>query len=67
MNINDFKIKLEFTIEEMNMIFRFLGSIPHDQVWGLIKNLNEQVEPQLAPPESFTENDLNNNDNEHPF
>jgi hypothetical protein len=67
MDINDFKIKLEFSIEEMNMIFRFLGTIPYDQVWGLMKNLQEQVDTQLVPPESFTDNNINNNDNEHPF
>lgn len=53
MDINDYRIKLEFTIEEMNMIFRFLGTIPYDQVWGLMDNLKQQVDKQLVPPENF--------------
>ena len=53
MEIEDFKIKLEFTVEEMNKIFSFLGSIPYDHVWGLVQNIRDQVDKQLIPPENF--------------
>jgi hypothetical protein len=53
MDINDFKIKLEFTIEEMNMVFRFLETIPYGEVSGLMENVKKQVDEQLVPIESF--------------
>jgi hypothetical protein len=53
MDPNEFRIKLEFTIDEMNQIFRFLGSQPYDVVSVLIQNLRNQIDPQLVPPEDF--------------
>jgi hypothetical protein len=63
MDINDFRINLTFTIEETNMIFGFLGKLPHDEVSGLIGELKRQIEPQLIPPENF---DDFSNDTDHP-
>lgn len=53
MDINDFRIKLEFTIEEMNMVFRFLETIPYGEVAGLMENVKKQVDEQLVPIEFF--------------
>jgi hypothetical protein len=64
MEMQNFKIKLEFNIEEMNMIFEFLGTIPYDRVWGLMGNLKEQVDKQLIPPEDF---DVSGQETDHPL
>ena len=53
MDINDFKFKLEFSIEEMNMVFKFLETIPYGQVAGLYDNVKKQVDKQLLPMDSF--------------
>ena len=53
MDINEFKFKLEFGIEDMNNIFRFLETIPYGEVAGLIENLKQQIDQQLVSPESF--------------
>lgn len=62
MDINEFRINLVFTIEEMNMIFKILGSAPYDDVARLIENVKDQVDKQLVPPESFE-----GNETEHPL
>jgi hypothetical protein len=53
MDINEFKIKLVFSIEEMNMVFRFLETLPYGEVAGLMDNVKKQVDEQLIPVESF--------------
>jgi hypothetical protein len=53
MKLEDFKIKLEFTVDEMNQIFRFLGRTPYDDVAGLIDHLKKEVDKQLIAPEDF--------------
>jgi hypothetical protein len=53
MDINDFKIKLVFSIEEMNMVFRFLETIPYGEVAGLMESVKKQVDEQLIPVEAF--------------
>lgn len=53
MLIEDFRIKLEFSIEEMNMVFKFLESIPYGQVAGLYDNIKKQVDVQLLPMDAF--------------
>ena len=68
MDINNFKIKLEFTIEEINMVFKFLGSNPYDQVAGLIDELKRQIDPQLIPLEDLDyPDDINKESTDHPF
>ena len=68
MNINDFRIKLEFNVEEINMVFKFLGSNPYDQVAGLIDELKRQIDPQLIPLEEVdTPEDINKESTDHPF
>jgi hypothetical protein len=48
MDIENFRIKLEFNVEEMNLIFKFLESIPYGQVAGLYENIRSQIDPQLV-------------------
>jgi hypothetical protein len=67
MKMEDFKLKLEFSIDEINMIFKLLGNIPYDIVSGLIDDIKRQIEPQLLPPESFDEAPEINSQTDHPF
>ena len=53
MDIENFRIKLEFNVEEMNLIFGFLETIPYGQVAGLYENVKKQVDAQLIPLENF--------------
>ena len=48
MDIENFRIKLEFNVEEMNLIFKFLESIPYGEVAGLYENIRSQIDPQLV-------------------
>jgi len=57
MNINEFRLKLEFSIEEINDIFKFLETIPYGQVAGIIENFKQQIDSQLVPAESFDDFD----------
>jgi len=41
-------IKLELTIEEVNMILRTLGKHPFEEVVLLINKIKQQGEPQVA-------------------
>lgn len=41
-------IKLELTIDEVNMILRTLGKHPFDEVVLLINKIKAQGEPQVA-------------------
>lgn len=66
MNINDFKINLSFSIDEMNMIFRFLETLPYGEVAGLMENLKKQVDSQLLPPESFDDFPGETNNTDYP-
>jgi hypothetical protein len=65
MKIEDFRINLTFTIEEINMMFKFLEEIPYGRVAGLIEELKKQVDEQLVEPESF-DSDVES-DTEHPL
>ena len=58
MNIEDFKLNLQFSIEEMNLIFKFLETIPYGQVSGLYENIKQQVDTQLVSPSEFDNNKL---------
>jgi hypothetical protein len=65
MKIEDFRINLTFTIEEINMMFKFLEEIPYGRVAGLIEEIKKQVDEQLVEPESF-DSDVDS-DTEHPL
>jgi hypothetical protein len=53
MKIEEFRINLEFSVDEMNMVFNFLETIPYGQVAGLYENIKKQVDAQLVPMDSF--------------
>jgi len=41
-------MKLELTINDVNMILQALGNAPYAQVFELVEKIREQVQPQLA-------------------
>lgn len=41
-------IKLELTVDEVNMILRTLGKHPFEDVVALINKIKQQGEPQVA-------------------
>lgn len=41
-------IKLDLTIEEVNVILRSLGKHPFDEIANLIVKIKQQGEPQVA-------------------
>ena len=46
-------IKLELTIEEVNLILGVLGELPTKVgAWPLVMKIKDQAEPQVPPPES---------------
>jgi hypothetical protein len=44
-------MKLELTIEEINVIMQALGNAPYAQVAALVQKIREQVQPQVAAPQ----------------
>lgn len=44
-------IKLEFTIEETNLILEALGQMPFARVYTIIGRIQEIARKQLAPPQ----------------
>jgi len=42
-------MRLELTIEQINVIMSALGNAPFIQVEGIINEIRKQVQPQLAP------------------
>ena len=42
-------MRLELTIEQINLIMSALGNAPFIQVEGIINEIRKQVQPQLAP------------------
>jgi len=42
-------MRLELTIEQINIIMSALGNAPFVQVEGIINEIRKQVQPQLAP------------------
>ena len=42
-------MRLELTIEQINLIMSSLGNAPFIQVEGIINEIRKQVQPQLAP------------------
>jgi len=45
-------IKLELTIDEVNVILRTLGKHPFEEVVALINKIKQQGEPQVAAMEA---------------
>lgn len=41
------KLKLDLTIDEVNLILKALGDLPFSQVFELIGKINEQASEQL--------------------
>ena len=44
-------MKLELTLEEINVIMSALGNMPYAQVASLVEKVRNQVQPQLNPTE----------------
>ena len=42
-------MRLELTIEQINLIMSALGNAPFIQVEGIINEIRKQAQPQLAP------------------
>jgi len=40
-------LKLELTLEEINIVFAGLGKLPFEAVFQVVKKVEEQVGPQL--------------------
>lgn len=45
-------MKLDLTIQEINMILQALGNAPYAQVFELVQKIREQAAAQLAQEES---------------
>jgi hypothetical protein len=43
-------VKLDLTINEVNIIMQALGNMPYAQVFELIQKIREQAQPQVAVP-----------------
>ena len=41
-------VKIEITLDELNLIFKALGDRPFNEVYELIGKLNDQVNEQLG-------------------
>jgi len=47
----NFVIKLELSVEEVNAILNVLGELPTKSgAWPLVMKIKEQAEPQVPPP-----------------
>jgi hypothetical protein len=42
-------VKLELTINEINIIMQALGNMPYAQVFELVQKIREQAQPQITP------------------
>jgi len=42
-------VKLELTVEQINLVMQALGNAPYVQVEGIINEIRKQIVPQLAP------------------
>ena len=42
-------MKLDLTLEQINVIMQALGNAPFVQVEALVNEIRKQVQPQLAP------------------
>lgn len=45
--MNNDKITLQFSVEEVNTILKALGDLPFNQVYDLIGSIHEQANQQL--------------------
>jgi hypothetical protein len=44
-------MKLDLTINEVNLILQALGNAPYAQVFELVQKIREQAQSQIAPQE----------------
>jgi hypothetical protein len=47
-------VKLDLTIEQINVVLQSLAQGPYAQVEGVIREIRSQVQPQLVPKEAET-------------
>lgn len=52
------KVKLELTINEVNLMFAGLGKLPYEAVFNLVETIRSQVGPQLKNEQPMQEGDL---------
>lgn len=45
-------MKLDLTVQEINLILQALGSAPYVQVFELVQKIKEQAQPQLTEEKS---------------
>jgi hypothetical protein len=45
--MNNDKINLQFSVEEVNLIIKALGTMPFNQVYEIIGNIHQQANQQL--------------------
>ncbi len=50
--MNNDKINLQFSVEEVNVIIKALGTMPFNQVYEIIGNIHQQANQQLFGIES---------------
>lgn len=55
------KIRLELTIDEINLIVNALGQLPYVQVVNILNNISKQAESQFR----VNENELRQQTNHH--
>lgn len=55
--MNDKRIQLEMSFEEVNVILKALGQMPFNQVYELIGSIHEQANIQMQGGANFEEND----------
>ena len=48
-------LKLELNLDEVNIILAGLGKLPFESVFRLVKNLEEQLGPQLKEQQELIE------------
>lgn len=54
------KIKLEFTLNETNVILNALGRMPYEAVFTIVESLRLQAAKQLEPSDGLKNKDLPN-------
>jgi hypothetical protein len=53
--MEDLKIKLELTVNDVNYILQMLGELPTKTgAWNLLANIKNQADPQVPVPQEET-------------
>jgi hypothetical protein len=58
--MNDEKISLELSVDEVNIILKALGSMPFNQVYELIGSIHQQANKQLFDIDSSKDLQIRN-------